>query len=288
MHSSLRAAFVLLAVAGTGGVALAQSVDLNANVGSSGASGSADANGAPASDAPPETGDDQFTLPKGKLFIDGDIGINLSKDLAFKPVSLSPDIWYGVTDDLTLGLVHSGEGTSGLIGSSVGTSLCLTGNSKGCDDIYSNVGLDARYRLKGPIAFDGGIYVLDFDPSLFLDIKLGLLARKQWGKFSLETNPNLFIGLTKRSAGNKEHLTIPVTASYQVIPKLSLGLQPAITTPFSHAGDFWRFALALGLRYRVNDHLDLGLAFALPDLAGGDQTTGADLRTLTLGVAYAL
>jgi hypothetical protein len=285
MHASLRAALVLL-VAGSGGVAFAQSVDLSGSVGSNGASGSADASGAPAADNPPDIGDDQFTLPKGKLFIDGEIGINLSKDLAFKPISISPDIYYGVTDDLTLGLIHSGTGSTGLLGV-VGTSLCLGGEDRGCDGVYRNVGLDARYRLKGPLAVDGGIYVGDFDP-FFLQIKLGLLARHRWGKLSLEANPNIFFGLTHRDEGNKERLAIPVTAGYQVIPKLTLNLQAGLLTPFSHAGDFWRLQLAVGARYRVNDHLDLGLAFTLPDLVGGDDTTGADIRTLTLGVAYAL
>src|SRR5882757_2600288 len=71
---------------------------------------------------------DGFVVPKGKLVLDAQLELNLSSGNAFKPVSLAPDLWYGVTDDITLGLVHSGLGETGFIGA-VGDSLCLTGSS---------------------------------------------------------------------------------------------------------------------------------------------------------------
>lgn len=298
MHVSLRAALAV-ALAGTGGTAWAQSVELGGQVGNDGANASADANAPSDPDGPPETGAEQFTLPKGTLFIEAFVGLNLSKDLVGKPISLSPDIWYGVTDDLTLGLVHSAIGSTGVIGG-VGQSLCVTGDKKGCESIYRNVGIDVRYRLKGAFAVDGGLYVRDFDP-FQLAIKVGLLGRHRViPKLAIEFNPNIFVGVTKRdgeadsmgivTAGpNKEELSIPVTVGFAVIPKLTLNAQVALQTPFEDAGDLWRLSVAIGARFRVNHHLDLGLAFALPLLVGGaDDGTGVDLRTLTLGVAYAL
>ena len=71
-------------------------------------------------------GGEQLTLQKGRLVLNAYVGIGLSDGAAFKPISLSPDVWYGVTDDITAGLVHSGVGTTGLLGD-VGQSLCLTG-----------------------------------------------------------------------------------------------------------------------------------------------------------------
>jgi hypothetical protein len=70
------------------------------------------------------SGPDQLTMPKGKLLVDAFVELNLSKDNAFKPVSISPDVWYGVTNDLTLGLVHSSIGATGVIGG-VGDALCI-------------------------------------------------------------------------------------------------------------------------------------------------------------------
>lgn len=296
MHvAPLRA--LALALVGTASTAWAQSIELGGQVGTDGASASADAS-TPDGNDPPTEGADQFTLPKGKLFIEAAIGINLSKDAVAKPISLSPDIWYGVTDDLTLGLVHSSIGSTGLIGN-VQQSLCLTGEDNGCPDVYSNVGIDARYRLAGPLAIDGGVYVRNFDP-FQLALKLGLLARHRvLPQLALEANPNVFIGVTKRDGevdmmgnalapANKEMFALPITAGYAVVPKLTATAQIGVLTPFEDVGDNWSLLASLGARYRVNHHLDLGLAFALPRLAGGGEGTGIDARTLTLGVAYAL
>jgi len=42
-------------------------------------------------------GGEQLTLPKGRLVVNAYLGIGLSDGATFKPISLSPDIWYGVT-----------------------------------------------------------------------------------------------------------------------------------------------------------------------------------------------
>src|SRR4051812_45713682 len=84
----------------------------------------------PAGAAPAGDGVDQLTLPKGRLLLDAYIAASLSTDAVFKPFSISPDIWYGATDDVTVGLVHSGLGTTGFIGLA-GQSLCLSGTGGG-------------------------------------------------------------------------------------------------------------------------------------------------------------
>jgi hypothetical protein len=263
-------------------IAFAQSANLSTST-ADGTSGSIDGAG---TDGEP-TGADQMVMPKSKLLVDAFVEINLSKGAAFKPVSISPDLWYGVTDDLTLGLVHSGIGASGVIGG-VGDALCITGKSNGCETVYQGLGIDARYRLKGGFAVDGGLYVNDFDPFM-LGLKLGIVGRHRFApKVALEVQPNLYIGFTERDAGNKEALAIPVTLALGLAPKLTAYAQLAFVTPFSNAGDLWLLAASIGARYRVSDHLDLGLAFSLPALAGGPDGTGVDARSITLGVSYAL
>jgi hypothetical protein len=274
---------VVLGLVGTPAAAFAQGATLSAST-TDGTSGSV--SGAEGDSAGQPTGPDQVTMPKGSLLVNAFVEINLSTDAAFKPVSISPDVWYGVTDDLTLGLVHSGIGASGVIGG-VGDALCITGSSNGCESVYSGVGIDARYRLKGAWAVDGGLFVNDFDP-FALALKIGVLGRHRINEqFALEVQPSLFIGLTERDT-NKEVLAIPVTAAFALQPKFSLYAQLAFITPFESAGDLWLFGASLGARYRVSDHLDLGLAFSLPALAGGADGTGADARSITLGVSYAL
>jgi opacity protein-like surface antigen len=235
------------------------------------------------------TEEQQLTLPGGKVFLDAFLEVDLSKGHAFKPVSIAPDIWYGVSDDLSLGLVHSGHGATGLFGSG-GDGLCLTGKSNGCPRVYDNIGLDARYHLVRQgiftLAADGGLYARSFDP-FELAVKLGAIARLQSGAFSFEIGPNIFIGLTERSAGNKEVLAIPATFMYAVMPKLGIAAQFGLLVPFAKTSRTM-FGGSLGVQYFATDQLILDAVFSLPALAGGSAVAdGVDMRTFTLGVGYA-
>jgi hypothetical protein len=237
----------------------------------------------------------QLAIPKGGIVIDGFFTANLSSNAAFKPVSLSPDIWYGATDDLTVGLVHSSEGSLGFIGG-VGTSLCLGSTSSGCAGVYNNVGADVRYRLTTPFSIDGGLFLFNLANSAQFTIKLGASGRWRFDKIVLEVQPSLLVYLTNRADGGTvmmvttqpatETLSIPVTAAYRVMPELELGLQTGLSLPFSNTGDFYAVPLSIFGRYRVMPKLSLGLAFTFLELIG--KTGGADARSLTLGGSYAL
>lgn len=248
---------------------------------------------APAPEAAPTQ---QLAIPKGGIVIDGFLTANLSNNAVFKPVSLSPDIWYGATDDLTVGLVHSSEGSIGFIGG-VGTSLCLGSTSSGCAGVYNNVGADVRYRLTTPWSIDGGLFLFDLANSAQFAIKVGMSGRWRFDKIVLEVQPSLLLYLTNRADGGTtpmgvttqpatETLSIPVTAAYRVMPELELGLQTGLSLPFSNTGDFYAVPLSILGRYRVMPKLSLGLAFTFLELIG--KTGGADARSLTLGGSYAL
>lgn len=247
--------------------------------------------GASADDAPPT---EQLTAPRGALVIDAFLELNLASGAAGKPISLAPDVWYGATDDLTIGLVHSSIGATGFLGG-VGDALCLSGSSNGCGSVYPGAGLDVRYRLKAPLAFDGGLYARDFDP-FQLALKLGVSGRWRAGKAAIELQPNLFIGLTRREPDaaapgptNKEVLNIPVTGSYAVADKLEFAAQLGLALPFEAAGDTFRIPLSVAVRYAASAKLGLGLVFSLPTVIGGSAlATGFDDRSLTLGGSYAL
>lgn len=237
------------------------------------------------------------TLPKGRALLDAYLGINLVSGLEAKPISLSPDVWYGVTDDITVGLVHSAVGASGFMGI-VGTSLCLTGTDNGCAKLYDNFGVDARYRLKtGNLAYaaEGGLYVLSLDPDFRLAVKLGLVARWQQDKIAVEVSPNLFVGATGRTIGegatevtvNGETLNLPITGLFAVTPKISAALQLGAVVPFENTGDTYRIPLSIGGFFQVNESINVNLAFSLLAVAGGGSATGFDNRTLTLGGTYA-
>ncbi len=260
-------------------------------VGASGSIAAAEELGTTASTAAvttPATDTDTFVLPKGKLLLNAFLEMNLSSGAAFKPVSLSPDLWYGVNDDVTIGVVHSTFGRTGFLyaASASGDALCLTGSDNGCAHVYNNLGIDGRIRLsKKPFALDVGLYVNSFADPFQLAAKVGIDGRWNWSKVSLEIQPAFFLGLTNRGSNNTETLSIPATLAYSVAPKADLALQAGLMLPFTNTSDTWAIPLAIAARYAVTPQFGLGLAFAFPTLIGGKST--ANLRTLTLGGTYA-
>jgi hypothetical protein len=263
-------------------------------VGAAGSLARADEMGASVSGSTASASDtDRFTLPKGKVLLDAFVEMNLSKDAAFKPVSISPDLWYGVNDDVTIGLVHSGVGATGFL-EAVGNSLCITGSSNGCGHVYNNVGLDGRIRIAKPWAVDVGLYINSISDPFQLAAKLGIDGRWTWNKVSLELQPSIFLGLTNREpmgtgmvviATNTETLYVPATLSYLVAPKFDLALQAGLVLPFTKTSDTWAIPLSIAARYAVSPKFGLGLAFSFPELIGGTSTAKA--RTLLLGGSYA-
>lgn len=243
-------------------------------------------------------GGDQVTLQKGRAVLNAYLAISLSDGAAFKPVSLSPDIWYGVTDEITAGLVHSAVGTTGFIGG-VGQSLCLTGTDNGCPDPYRNVGLEGRYKLEMnsiALAADAGLYFLQIQDPLQFNIKLGAIGRWHQGPLAVEASPSLFIALTNRSSsvqggitipGNPDVLNLPGTVLYSINSMITLAAQVGFVLPLEDTGDTYALPLSIGGFYHVNDQLDVTLAFSLPRLIGGGAGNGIDTRSLTLGGSYA-
>jgi len=234
-------------------------------------------------------GADQLTLPKGRLLLDASIVASLVSGAVFKPFSVSPDLWYGVTDDITVGLVHSSAGVGGFLGIP-GSSLCLSGSGGGCADVYPDVAIDGRYKLKTgslAVAADGGLFIRHFGDPFQLALKLGAAARWHSGKLAVEVDPNLIFGFTERDAGNGDFLDLPATVFYAITPMISAAVQTGFFVPFQNTGDAYAIPLSIGAHYHVNESLNVYLAFSLPFLISGQAVNGFDFRSLTLGGTYA-
>lgn len=235
----------------------------------------------------------RLTVPAKRFVVSAALEISLSKDAAFSPISLAPDIWYGVDRALTVGLVHSSRAVGGFLGGA-GDSLCVNGDDgrggSRCPGFYDRVGLLARYHLlgRGPltVAADGGLVFRSFDP-FALSLKLGAAARWQRGKLAVDVVPNLFVGLSDRSHGNRELLNVPVSVTYAVTPRIAAAGQLGMTAPLQ---DFRRevvIATSVGAQLLVKDLL-VDVAFSLPHwLDTNIKTYGLDARTFTVGASRA-
>lgn len=237
---------------------------------------------------------ERVVLPAKRLYGRAMLEIDLSTGAAFDRVSLAPDVYYGVSPDFTVGLVHSSAGTTGFIGGT-GNSLCFT---EACDGAYHNLGLAGRYQFttgKVAAAVDFGLYANDLDP-FRLALKLGVVGRYRsspTSKLAVDFAPALFLGITEREPetldgpGNKEVFVVPVTALYAATPRLTALLQTGLAIPFENASDLYFVPLSLGASFAVSKQLSVEGAFSLPSLLGGGPKTGADARSLTLGGGYA-
>ena len=245
----------------------------------------------------------QMTLPGSRFFVQAFFEANLSKDNAFKPFSLAPDLWYGVNDQITVGLVHSGRASTGLYGGA-GNGLCLAGEDNGCPDVYANVGLDGRYHFyrSGGITLsgEGGLFAGPFDP-FTAALKLGVVGRWQAGAIAVDAAPNIFIGLSEREpegdadvaigSNNKETVNVPISALYLLSSQIGLALQLGAVVPMQETGDLYTVGISLGGQYMLSNKMMIDAAFSLPMLVKGDAYEGVDaldVRTLTLGFGYAL
>lgn len=247
--------------------------------------GGGDAGGDAAAAAPAEGGGGGahgLTLPKGKIAIWAALGVGMSTDFVGDPISLSPDVWYGVSDDLSVGLVHSSMGTVGFWGTA-GGSLCLAGDL--CGDVFSNTGVHAKYQFqKGDLqlAGIGGLNTMTTDP-LTLGLQAGVLGRWSSGKIMVDFAPTIRIGLTERDF-NKEVIYVPVTVGYAVNDKIHAGLQTGILGPLDGFGDAFNVPVGVGAMYMVSEQIMAGGSFTFHNLLG--KNSSADSRSLDLVVGY--
>src|SRR5262249_28881865 len=143
-----------------------------------------------------------LTLKEGGIGVHADLVINLSKDLVGKPIEISPNLYYGVTPELTLGVATNPFANT----LPLGGGLCLSGTSNGCYKAFNNLSLDALYEVAPMMAVHGGLDILAFSPDMLLSLRGGVKMKFGSGPIGVLLDPALNIGLTKRDFGNKEFL----------------------------------------------------------------------------------
>lgn len=214
------------------------------------------------------------------------IEASLGDGAILKPTSIAPDISYGLTDRVTLSLVHSGFATTGFRGSA-GGGLCVTG--EGCAHVYNNAGAEALVDVvRGPVSLAavGGVHVLSFDP-LLVDVKLGVQASYRVGAVTATLSPSVFVGVTKRDQ-NEGAVFAPATVGMQVTRSWFAAVGGGVATPLDDVGGGWTARLGVIARYRIDRGLFVAGSLFLPKLAGGSAVddTGPGARVANLWFTY--
>lgn len=203
--------------------------------------------------------------------------------------SLAPDISVGVTDDLTVSLIHSTFGRTGFRGAA-GGGFCI--RDAGCASTYDNVGAEALYSLirgRGAVAVDGGVYATSFDHDFYV-AKLGMKARYSMGRVTWMTLPSVSIAMTNRNAmtPNRDRAWLPVSGMVAVAGGFSVGASTGFKAPLdSTLSDSYEIALGAVATYAYSPSLSFGGSWVHGKLIAGDTalpagTDGVDSRAFQL------
>jgi hypothetical protein len=226
----------------------------------------------------------QVVLDPGQVEAQLSTEINFAANQIGDPTSVAPDVWWGATERLTVGVIHSNSSVDRI---EAGASFCVSHgpNPLGCDHWYHGSGVDARYRLDaGPLAVAPRVRLLvrettPWEPA----VTLGALARWSHDRFGITFDPYLEIGLANRGNGNDDWLFLPITFAVQPTCRWAIELSTGWNSRLATARDGWHVPVELGTRARATDHLDLGAAFGITSLPAPNGTSKLRALFVTLG-----
>lgn len=215
--------------------------------------------------------DDDVALDASEVAVDLHVEVNLAHHFIGEPLSLSPDVWWGATDRLTLGVTHSHASVDRF---EPGGSLCVTTDLLYCDSAYRGSGLDARYQLA-----DGPLEVAPRVRALLVDVApvktaftLGALARWHRGRVAVVTDPYLQLGVAGVTRGNRSAVVIPVELAIAVARRVELSLHSGFTSQLAALDGGWHIPVAVGGRVAVTRAIDVGATLAFASLLGPQNT----------------
>jgi hypothetical protein len=239
-----------------------------------------------------------LTLAEGMIEVTVPLGIGLSQDRGGKPITLSPSVYYGVNDGLTVGIRHF-------------AGLCFSG-SPDCPRVYEDLSVDSLWRLWRGVSTDLALGVaLNASPvadPLALAAEARLVGRFRAGPAALTVAPTFAVGITNRDTtsvrtaplafplattsfgyfhgsvqegqfGNREELRVPVSLAVQATPALALALGVSFDGPLSPPtgsfSDFYTIPVGFAVMLSPSNMLDVGASFTFLNLLG-NQATGVD------------
>lgn len=209
-------------------------------------------------------------LGTGMFEIRGDLFIGLNDGAAGEPFAITPAVYYGLSEQLTLGIFRD--------------AICFN-----CSEVVDSLGFDAIFALLQQsdlsLAVRGSLVAESFNAD-FYQLWVGVLGKYIAGRLAIQFDPKLIIGLSERTS-NKEVLTIPVDVQYQIDQMLAVVVTTGISGYLDGFFDYLQIPLGLGAHYTVNRQLDVGGQFIFLNLFGHTPAGGQfDQRALQLFVNY--
>lgn len=196
---------------------------------------------------------------------------NLAPAQVASPASIAPDFWYGITSDLTVGVIHSDASIERVPAFfEPGASICIRLETVSCPRHYHGSGLEGLYEIvRGDleIAVHARLLVRDVEP-LKPAITAGVTVRWTEHRLSVTGDPFVQLGLLNVEAGNRAELWLPITIAVAPLARWSLELHTGYNTDIAVWNDGYHVPLLARVRSHVTDHVDAGVAAGFASVAG--------------------
>jgi hypothetical protein len=218
---------------------------------------------------------------------DGAVDLRLTAEIGVRnfrvarPLSFSPDAWWGVARDWTVGVIHSDASVDQI---EAGGTLCVRDSVvPTCSHAYRGSGVDVRYGwLAGALALAPRVRLLvrDIDP-FKPAMTLGALVRWTRDRFAIASDPYVRLPLANGDLGNRASLTIPLWLSVQPARGWMITAHTGFDADVAVLRDGRHGPFSLGVTASVTREVDLVLEVGWPRLFGPqyDARRGAVLIT---------
>jgi hypothetical protein len=237
-----------------------------------------------------------LTLAKGMVGITGALIVDISANKWGKPIWLLPQLYYGVSDQLTVGI--TGNPRAEFFPTQGGLCLSSSGYCGGKVVIPNNVSFDLLFSFNRTammeIAFHGGIDFRAIDPFVASG-RGGLLIKVRVNELvAIMADPSVTAGITKRGAppsgvNNQEFLSVPIRVGFQFHPQINAGLITGVSGWLSGFADSYQVPIGLSALAALNEKIDAAVNLTFPTVVGfvpAANTSHFDYRSVALIVNY--
>lgn len=187
-----------------------------------------------------------LALARGELAADLTLEIFAAPNQLAKPASFAHDLWWGVTQRWTVGVIHSSRSIDRI---DAGAGTCLRRGIEDCSERWSNIGADARYLVRDDLALRARFLVRDVAPWKPA-ITIGALYRRGF----VTTDPYLRLGIANTDEGNRAALVVPVWLAVTPGP-VTLALHTGVDGELVNWRDGWHVPVGAVVALAVTSQL---------------------------------
>jgi hypothetical protein len=224
-----------------------------------------------------------FLIPRGGVALEGDparpllVDINVSENSAFQPVTVPLNVLFGVSDDVTLGIVHE----RGPCFNHCGRGFGEPGDAQAR---YNDAGFGILVRLteshRLELDLNAGVPIHSFDPFV-IGTRVGVLGRVNFSNVAFVFDPGVYVGLNRRDRGNGDGLFLPFWFYFQATETVVPFVGSGAMGPLNGFADGFRVPIEGGMLFSVSRNVDIGFMLGFGNALGhGGNLRGRDIGFL--------